>query len=117
MALKLYTYLDGNGNKYVIKIENKKIIEYIPIKPKFSSSGVYDGGNYIEKEISNLEFDEITFAINEAIRNTQNHIKHRVKMSGMIIIQDKEEEKTYILRPNSKELIKIEEKLHNIIKN
>ena len=39
-APKLFKYLDGNGNKYII---SKNFIEYIPVKPTFSSSGVIMG--------------------------------------------------------------------------
>ncbi|GAI92082.1 unnamed protein product, partial [marine sediment metagenome] len=100
-----------------IKGEDKKVIEYIPVKPSFSSSGVYDGGDYIKKEISELQYNEITLIINEAIRNTESHIKNRVKTSGMIIIKDRNDRKIYNLAPNSKELNKIEKTLQDLIKN
>ncbi len=105
--MEKFKYLDGNGNTYIIKNEGKKIIEYVPLKPALSSSGYYDGGDYIKTEISELQYNKILSIINEAIRNKESHIKNRVKMSGMI----KKEKKTYILRPNSKELNKIEKTL------
>ena len=40
-------YGDGNGNQYFIEQES---IEYKPVKPKFSSSGIYDGGDYLKKK-------------------------------------------------------------------
>ena len=39
-------YGDGNGNQYVIDQDS---IEFKPIKPKFSSSGIYDGGEHVKK--------------------------------------------------------------------
>ncbi|KKM02626.1 hypothetical protein LCGC14_1782560 [marine sediment metagenome] len=113
----IYKYHDGSGNTYLIKDDVKKTIEFIPIKPLYSSSGVYDGGNYTKKEINKLQYNKITSIINKAIKNKESHSKNRVKMSGMITIQEKNEKKTYILSPNSKELHEIEKILQNIIKN
>ncbi|MFX1340613.1 MAG: hypothetical protein ACFFDK_18530 [Promethearchaeota archaeon] len=60
MALKqTYEYINGSGNKYIIKNEGRKVIEYIPMKPHLRSSGVYDGGDYIKKEINNLEWNKL----------------------------------------------------------
>jgi hypothetical protein len=109
-----YELLDGNGNKYVIKNET---IEYIPMKPALSSSGFYDGGNYIKKEITALQYSEITSVINKIIRNMDMHIDKRVKMSGMITIQEENDKKVYIISPNSTELNTILEIIQDIIEN
>ena len=114
---KIYKYHDGNNNTYIIKNEGKKTIEYIPIKLHFSSSGYYDGGNHIKKEISQLKFNEITSIIDEVRRNKKCHISNRFKKSGMITILRKNDKKTYILNPDSKELYKIEKILLDTIKN
>ncbi|MCK4380099.1 MAG: hypothetical protein KAW51_03110 [Candidatus Lokiarchaeota archaeon] len=111
---KIYIYLDGNGNKYIV---NDEIIEYIPMKPSLSSSGYYNGGNYIKKEISNLQYNQLVSTLNIAIKNKKSHIKNRVKASGMIIIQDKNKENKCILNPNSKEVQNIETLLHDTISN
>ncbi|MFX0189081.1 MAG: hypothetical protein ACFE8A_15255 [Candidatus Hodarchaeota archaeon] len=111
---KIYKYHDGSGNTYIIKSE---FIEYRPIKPSISSSGFYDGGNYIKKQIRKLQYNKIILILKEAIRNKEIHIKNRVKMSSMIIIQEKFNREIYILNPNSKELFKIEKMLQDIIKN
>jgi len=115
--MTIYKYNDGSGNTYIIKSEVKKFIEYIPIKPSLSSSGFYDGGNYIKKEISKLQYNKITSILGEAIRNKEKIIENRVKTSGMITIQQINDKKIYILAPNSKELYKIEKTLQEIIKN
>jgi len=111
----MYEYIDGNGNKYIIKNEGKIIIEYIPMKPHLSSSGVYDGGDYIKKEISSQDWNKLILIFNEAIRKKESHIKNRVKMSGMIIIQEENKKKTCIIRQNSRELLEIENILQAII--
>ncbi|MFX1273850.1 MAG: hypothetical protein ACFFBP_20840 [Promethearchaeota archaeon] len=108
----VYNYIDGNGNKFVIKA---KSIEYNPVKPAFSSSGLYDGGDYVKKKITNVQYDEIIAIINEAVRKKEYHIKNRVKLSGMIIINDGSNEKIYILAPLSEHVINIEKKLKKIV--
>ena len=110
----MYEYIDGNGNKYLITIEGKKIIEYIPVKPHLSSSGVYDGGEYMKKELSNQEWDNLILSFNQAVSNKESHIKNRVKKSGMVIIKDKNVKKSCILKPNSKKLLEIEILLQSI---
>jgi hypothetical protein len=112
---KMYEYLDGNGNKYIIKNDAKIILEYIPIKPPLSSSGIYNGGKYLEKEINTQDWSKLVYFINEAVSNKAIHIKNRIKKSGMIIIQGKNKKKTYIIEPNSKELLEIENFLKSII--
>ncbi|MFX1393434.1 MAG: hypothetical protein ACFFAH_07655 [Promethearchaeota archaeon] len=114
---KIYKYHDGNNNTYIIKNEGKKTIEYIPIKLHLTSSGYYDGGNHIKKEISELKYNEITSTIDQVRRNKKCHISNRVKKSGMITILKKNYKKTYILNPVSEELSKIEKILLNTIKN
>ncbi len=109
---KIYNYLDGNGNKYIISNE---FIEYIPVKPAFSSSGVYNGGDYTKKEISEIQYNKLATSLNVAIKNKKCHIKNRVKISGLIVIQEENKEKAYILSPDSKEIQRIEKLLHDII--
>lgn len=112
---KIYKYHDGSGNTYIVKKEDKAIIEYIPIKPSFSSSGVYDGGSHIKKEINESLYNKISLTLEAALTNKESHINNRVKMSGLIVIKVKQEENSCILAPNSKEIIKIEEILKEII--
>ncbi|NVM34485.1 MAG: hypothetical protein HWN81_02745 [Candidatus Lokiarchaeota archaeon] len=111
---KIYNYLDGNGNQYIIK---NKVIEYMPVKPLHSSSGVYNGGHYTKKELSKQQYNQLTSILNEAIKNKKSHIKNRVKMSGLIVIQEENKEKAYILNPGSEEISKIENSLKNIMSN
>ncbi len=109
---KNYRYLDGSGNEYKF---NNRFIEYIPVKPHFSSSGVYDGGDYIKKEVIEFQYDKLSSVFNIAIENKKIHVANRVKRSGIIIVQDKDNEKKYILNPNSNELKDIEKLLLDII--
>ncbi|KKL89333.1 hypothetical protein LCGC14_1915730, partial [marine sediment metagenome] len=52
MPPKTYRYLDGSGNQYYIQDDMRKTIEYMPVKPLSSSSGIYDGGKYVKTEIT-----------------------------------------------------------------
>jgi len=107
-------YGDGNGNQYFIEQES---IEYKPVKPKFSSSGIYDGGDYLKKKITQQQYDKIASIIKEAIANKVSHIKNRVKMSGAITMKEGKVVKSCILSPSSEELNEIEKLLKDIIKN
>jgi hypothetical protein len=87
------------------------------VKPEFSSSGVYNGGNYTKKELNNIQYNQLSAILNVAIKNKKIHIKNRVKMSGMIIFKHKKKKKICILSPDSKEVLNIEKLLHEIIPN
>ena len=107
-------YGDGNGNQYIIEQDS---IEYNPVKPKFSSSGIYDGGDHMKKKITKQQYNKIASIFKEVIANKANHIKNRVKMSGVITIQEGNAVKSCILSPNSEELNEIERILKDITKN
>lgn len=47
----MINYGDRNGNQYIIE---QNSIEYNPVKPKFSSSGIYDGGDHMKKKLLNI---------------------------------------------------------------
>ncbi len=110
----MINYGDGNGNQYIIEQES---IEYNPIKPKFSSSGIYNGGEHVKKAITQHQYDKIESIFKEAIANEASHIKNRVKISGAITIQEGNVEISCILNPNSEVLNKIEKILKDTIKN
>jgi len=113
----MYEYIDGNANKYIIKKEGKITIEYVPMKSHLSSSGFYDGGDYTKKKISSQDWNNLILIFKEAIGNKEIHIKNRVKRSGIIIIQEENKKKTYIIRPNSEIISEIEKNLQDILKN
>ena len=117
MEEKTYGYYDGSGNGYIAIDQYNSTIEYDPVKPAFSSSGIYDGGDYKKKEISKSQLNEIITVFNVAINNKEIHIKDRMKTSGMITIQIENESKTYILAPDSEEKNEIEKKLKEILNN
>ena len=113
----IYTYSDGSGNSYIINSTGEKILEYNPVKPHSSSSGTYDGGNYRKIKINESQFSKITSSFNKAIVNKKNQIENRVMGSGLIIIQENKNKKTYILKPGSIEQLELEKTLKEFLKN
>ena len=109
----MFDYGDGNGNQFVIEQDS---VEYNPVKPKFSSSGIYDGGDHVKKTITQQQYDKIASIFKKALANEASHIKNRVKMSGVIMFQEGKVVKSCILSPNSEELNEIETILRNTIK-
>ena len=107
----MINYCDGNGNQYIIE---QDCIEYNPVKPKFSSSGIYNGGDHVKKKITQQQNDKIRSIFKEAIANKASHIKNRVKMSGVIRMQEENAVISCILSPNSEELNEIERILKDI---
>ena len=110
----MINYGDGNGNQYIIEQDS---IEYNPVRPKFSSSGIYNGGDHVKKKITQQQYKKIASIFKEAIANEASHIKNRVKMSGAITIREGKVVKSCILSPNSEKLNDIEKILKDIIKN
>jgi hypothetical protein len=117
MDFKDCRYLDGSGNEYIINIEPEITIEYNPVKPLQSSSGVYDGGEHVKKVLSTVQYDRIIACLREAIENRDVYINERVKGSGMIILKEEDKEDVYILEPGSKEIDNIEKNLQDIIQS
>ncbi len=111
----MMTYTDGSGNAYVIREDRGKTLEYNPVKPEFSSSGVYDGGTHVKKIISDSQFAQIRSVLRDALKNTANHIENRVKGSGLITIQEPKNYFSCILSPGSLEQREIEKLLKDFL--
>lgn len=110
-------YADGSGNVYNIFRDKKGwTLEYKPVQPEFSSSGVYSGGEYVKKKISKSQYKKIISSIHKAVKNKKVHIKDRIMTSGMITIQEGKSTKTYIIKPHSTEQRNIEKVLGEIMK-
>ena len=107
-------YIDGNGNQFIIKREKKATIEYIPVKPINSSSGIYNGGNYIKKSLKNSQFLELSALLQQVIQNKDNKIENRIKGSGKVIQFENNQKNVYLIAPKSSSLIKLEAKLHAV---
>jgi len=105
-------FSDGSGNQYIIE---QNSIEYNPVKPESSSSGVYDGGEHVKKAISRNQFEKLLLIFNQALGNQASHAKNRVKGSGLIAIQQGDSVKSCIKSPNSEVMREIERFLNDLI--
>lgn len=103
-----YIYADGSGNTYHI---TKDAIEYVPVQPEYSSSGVFSGGEKVKKSITKNEFQEIEGFIKKAVDNKNSHIEKRIMTSGLIEIVNSNSKQVYILAPDCPELQTIEKVL------
>ena len=111
-----YQYSDGSGNTYKMGYSGENSFEYIPVKPAYSSSGEYDGGNPVSKNIPAIEMNKIVEALNTAIKNPSVHIQNRIKGSGMIVRKQNDVELVIIIKSDSAEKDLIETILKELIK-
>ncbi|MHA1884309.1 MAG: hypothetical protein ACXAAI_05385 [Promethearchaeota archaeon] len=117
MGTRIYRYIDGNNNEYVIKGDPQMSVEYNPVKPQYSSSGIYDGGEHKKIKITNQQYNELITVLNETAAKKKIHMRDRVKLSGMIIIQKKGAQLEFIIKPHSREMDIIEEQLKSVMKD
>lgn len=94
--ITIYTYADGSGNDYVISNEGRFTIEYNPVKPFMSSSGSYDGGDYLKQEITAEEYGQVAELFARVIEDREFLMENREMLTGMFIIEQNGESKRYI---------------------
>jgi hypothetical protein len=106
-----YRYSDSSANTWKISIDS---VEYIPMTPEMSSSGMYSGGNPVKKQISKSDYNKVKSEINNIVMNISIQIKDRTKLSGVItIIEDQKKDLTILIdkSPEKESLEKLLEKL------
>ena len=106
--------IDGNGNCYKIQTKEKTNIEYNPIKPITSSSGIYDGGHYFKKELTLMQLNEVLKLIEKIVATESYKMDRRIKGSGMIIRDKDGIKETFIIDPKCPELKRLEVYLQEI---
>lgn len=109
-----YEYSDGSANRYVI---TETTIEYIPVKPEESSTGMYSGGEPKLISITTNQFNDVAKVFETAFQNTNAHMPERPKMSGLIVSTTGSSSKQAILKPDSKEKNDIESALKAMLDN
>ena len=112
MMRVVITFSDGSGNQYTIE---QNSIEYTPVKPESSSSGVYNGGEHVKKAINQNQYEKLLLVFNKALGNEASHVKNRLKGSGVITIQQGDKVKSCIKGPNSEDMKKIKRVLNDLI--
>lgn len=78
-----YRYADGSANVYRITGPEPYRFKYIPVKPEQSSSGTYDGGEPVDREIDEEVFSRVAELIDGAMSRASDDQK-RLMGSGMI---------------------------------
>ncbi len=111
-----YQYSDGSGNNYKIGHSGEYSFEYIPVKPEHSSTGEYDGGNPVSKNVTDKDLKNISAVLDAALHNSSIHIQNRVKGSGLIIRNQSGKEIVVVIRPDSEEKSEIEKTLSELMK-
>lgn len=107
-----YTYADGSGNRYILSPIS---LEYDPVTPEESSTGMYSGGEPKTVTITAEQFLRAQTVLQSAINNTAIHIPDRIKTSGAISVVDKNETKGYVIQPGCPEKVAIEQTLKEIL--
>lgn len=101
-------YADGSGNQWVLQAGT---VEYVPVRPEQSSSGMYSGGAPWKAALSAAQYAEIAQAIDRAIATKEAHAARREKMTGAIELRCGEEKASFIIAPRRPELRAIEQAL------
>ena len=108
-----YQYADGSANVYIIKHDS---LEYVPVKPKESSTGFYSGGDPKKIALKPEEFRTVQAMLEAAKKKHEIHIPDRIKTSGMITTFSGTEQTHFILEPGCKEITAIESELKRLLK-
>lgn len=112
MSNSTYQYADGSANVYIITSDS---LEYIPVKPEESSTGMYSGGEPKKTALSIQEFRNVRSMLETAKKNHAIHIPDRIKTSAMITILSGDEKTNFILKPGCKEITAIETQLKKLL--
>jgi hypothetical protein len=105
------TYADGSANRYVITPTQ---LNYIPVKPEESSTGIYSGGEPAQVALSSEQFNHVKELFESALAQTDQQITDRIKTSGLVVIQNGTVRREAILKPGSPILIQLEAELKKI---
>jgi hypothetical protein len=106
-----YEYADGSANLYLL---TETSLEYLPVKPEESSTGMYSGGDPKTVVVTPAEFNELKDLFDKALENTSIHIPDRMKTSGMISAIGSTK-KQCIIKPYCEEMKAIEGTLKKVL--
>jgi hypothetical protein len=94
----IYYYYDGSGNMY--KIENQ-VLEYSPVSPEKSSSGIYSGGEPFQKKLTKEQYEKIVSLLETAFQSKEEQTNQRMMMTGMVVFKRNNEKNSCILLPEA----------------
>jgi len=77
-----YTYVDGAGNRYSL---NDNQLEYNPMTPEMSSSGIYSGGQPFITKLEKIDLIKLIDVLERALWSKNDHTDKRTMGSGTLI--------------------------------
>ena len=110
----IYTYYDAARNKYTITGNE---LEYIPVNARESSSGIYSGGTYASKVLTEKESQELVQLFKAAIANKKAQTNKNIKPNAAVTISTGNKKINFLLKSKSKFNIAINNFLKQLIKN
>lgn len=90
-------YSDQNNNLYLI---TQDTFLYEPVTKKESSSGVYDGGDPVTKEIDNATFDRISNLVLEIKNDSTQHAAKRKMTFSILVITSGNLNERFFIKPS-----------------
>ncbi len=109
-----YTYYDAARNKYVL---NGNELEYIPVNAKESSSGMYSGGTYESKLLTEKNYKELTQLFNAALVDKKAQTNKNIKPNAAVEISVGNKKINFLLKSTSAINKSINNFLKKLIKN
>lgn len=100
-----FVYRDGNGNRYKF---TREYLEYIPVQPEESSSGIYSGGEPFVHSTRSNEFDVWSTMMQRIAHDTTTHTDDTSKGVAWIFIRNGEDVISFGLKPGSVYIDEIE---------
>lgn len=108
-----YQYADGNANVYILTPDS---LEYVPVKPEESSTGMYSGGDSKKVALTPEQFRNMRAMLETAKKKHNIHIPDRIKTSGMITTISGDEKTSFVLKPGCTEMSAIEAELKKLLR-
>jgi len=96
-----FTYADGSGNVTIVKSGKPHAIEYAPVKPETSSSGLYDGGEPYSGTLTDGEYKVLRDLALAALNDSKNAIPDRIMGSGYLTVHASDQAQDVILAPEA----------------
>lgn len=110
----VYTYYDAARNKYVLKGNE---LEYTPVKASESSSGIYSGGIYSSKVITEKESQEVVKLFKAALSNKKAQTNKNIKPNAAVEIDAGNKKINFLLKSAAVINISLNNFLNQLIKN
>lgn len=109
----IYTYYDAARNKYILI---KKDLEYIPVKASESSAGIYSGGTYESKALTEKESKKLVRFFKAALTNKKAQTNKNTKPNAAVEISSNNKKINFLLIATSAINISLHHYLKQILK-